>query len=426
MGSKLLKLLLILVLAFVMWGVYQTGIKLSTQKTPFIQNLLSKKKDQPAQPQASSGSGTEQNKAPQPAQVDQPEQPQAPSEPSPIMVRVFKMKPTDFRDFLPVMGTVKGKTEVELKFEVPGVIKKIYFREGEKIKKGALIAYLVPDDAKLKLKYARNKFISAQAAYESSLKKYEINQKLFEVGAIIKSKMEEAALDARSAKAQVDTAKAEEDLAKNDFRKVFLYANKEGLMGPREAEEGEFVTSQDKMATLLEISEVYIEVGIVERDINKVRLGQTASIYVDAYPNLAFEGTVDSVYPIIEGKSRTLTAKIKVDNKAGMLMPGMFSRAEISIADLKQVLIIPTSSIMQAGGGKILVPVVPKATLRTGEDGIQTGVVQIRRVVQGYATNDYVQVSQGLGVDDLIVIETQGELKDNAKVKIVGTEELGI
>jgi RND family efflux transporter MFP subunit len=197
-------------------------------------------------------------------------------------------------------------------------------------------------------------------------------------------------------------------------------------MGPREAEEGEFVTSQDKMGTLFETFEVYIEVGIVERDINKVRLGQKASIYVDAYPNVVFEGTVDSVYPVIEGKSRTLTAKIKVDNKDGMLMPGMFSRAEISIADLKHVLIIPTSSIMQAGGGKILVPVIPKATLRTGEDGIQTGVVQIRRVVQGYATNDYVQVTQGLGEDDLVVIETQGELKDNAKVKIVGTEELGI
>ena len=419
MGSKLLKFLLILVLAFVMWGVYQTGIKLSTQKTPFIQDMISKVKKGPSPDQ-------KQTAATPSRQEEPPAQQQAPSEPAPIMVRVFKMKPTDFHDFLPVMGTVKGKTEVELKFEIPGVIKKIYFKEGEKVRKSALIAYLVPDDAKLKLKYARNKFIAAQAAYESSMKKYEINQKLFEVGAIIKSKMEEAELDARSAKAQVDTAKAEEDLAKNDFRKVFLYSTKDGVMGPREAEEGEFVTSQDKMGTLFEINEVYIEVGIVERDINKVRLGQKASIYVDAYPTRAFEGTVDSVYPIIEGKSRTLTAKIKVDNKEGLLMPGMFSRAEISIADLKQVLIIPTSSVMHAGGGKILVPVVPKTTLRTGEDGIQTGTVQIRRVVQGYATNDYVQVAQGLGEDDLIIIETQGELKDNAKVKIVGTEELGL
>ncbi|MFA5430415.1 MAG: efflux RND transporter periplasmic adaptor subunit, partial [Candidatus Omnitrophota bacterium] len=306
MGSKLLKLLLILVLAFVMWGVYQTGIKLSTQKTPFIQDMINKVKKEP--PPAAQ----KQNAATPARQEEPPAQQQAPSEPAPIMVRVFKMKPTDFHDFLPVMGTVKGKTEIELKFEIPGVIKKIYFKEGEKVRKSALIAYLVPDDAKLKLKYARNKFISAQAAYESSLKKYEINQKLFEVGAIIKSKMEEAELDARSAKAQVDTAKAEEDLAKNDFRKVFLYSTKDGVMGPREAEEGEFVTSQDKMGTLFEISEVYIEVGIVERDINKVRLGQKASIYVDAYPTRVFEGTVDSVYPIIEGKSRTLTAKIKV------------------------------------------------------------------------------------------------------------------
>lgn len=424
MGSKLIKLLLILVLAFVMWGVYQTGMKLSTSKdkASFLTNMISKVKNEPPP------SSSEENKnpaAPAEGKEQVTAQPQAPEEPSAIMVRVFKLKPTDFRDFLPVMGTVKGKTEVELKFELPGIIKKIYFREGERIKKNSLIAYLMPEDAKLKLKYARNKYISAVTAYEASLKKYEINQKLFEVGAIIKSKMEEAALEARSAKAQVETAKAEEDLAKNDYRKIYLYAPKDGLMGPREAEEGEFVTSQDKMSTLLETGEVFIEVGVVERDINKVRLGQKASVYVDAYPNVTFEGTVDNIYPIVEGKSRTLTVKIKVNNKEGLLMPGMFSRAEISIADLKHVMIIPTSSIMQASAGMILVPVVPKETLRTGDDGIQSGVVQIRRVMQGYATNDYVQISQGLSEDDLIVIETQGELKDNAKVKIIGTEEIG-
>jgi len=117
MGSKLLKFLLILVLAFVMWGVYQTGIKLSTQKTPFIQDMISKVKKGPSPDQKQTAA----------QQEEPPAQQQAPSEPAPIMVRVFKMKPTDFHDFLPVMGTVKGKTEVELKFEIPGVIKKIYF-----------------------------------------------------------------------------------------------------------------------------------------------------------------------------------------------------------------------------------------------------------------------------------------------------------
>ncbi len=397
-------------IVFIGWGMLKTSLKLSKEKTTV--STVSKK---PAQEEIIPKE-TETKKT-TPAELATPAQGR------PILVRAFKVKATDFQDILPVMGTVKGKTQIELKFEINGVIQKIYFREGEKIKRGDLIASQDPKDANLRVAYVTNKFNATQAAYNSIQKKLEVHQKLYEAGAIIKSKLEEVALECDSARFQVETTKSEMELAENELNKTHIYATTDGVMGPREREEGEFVTPQDKLGSLFEISEVFVEVGVVERDINKIKLEQKAKIYVDAHPNVAFEGKVDSIFPIVEGKSRTLTAKIKVPNPEGLLFPGMFSRAEISIVELKNAFIIPTTCLVAAGKGITLVPVIPVESIEKSEDGTETGIVQLRRVNLGYLTSDYAQITQGLRTDDLVVLEAQGELKDNSTVKVVGVEE---
>ncbi len=346
------------------------------------------------------------------------------TEPGLVMVRTFTVSPQDFNDQLPVMGTIKAKAEIPLKFEINGVISKINFREGEKIKKGDIIMELDPKDMQFKFNYTKNKFNSAQASYNSALKKLEVHQKLYDAEAIIKSKLEEVQLDSESAKYQVETARSEMELAENEFKKITLSANKDGVMGKREAEEGEFVTPQDTAASFYEISEVYVEVGVVERDIDKVKLGQKAKAFVDAHPNTIFEGVVENIYPTVEGKSRTLTAKIKVDNVNGMLMPGMFCRAEIAIIEFKNTIIVPATCIINTGKDSNLIPVISPQTIIKTDEETETGIVQLRKVKIGYATTDYAQVEEGLNDKDLVVLEAQGELKDNSKVKIIGKEEL--
>jgi len=320
------------------------------------------------------------------------------------------------------MGTVKGKTEIPLKFEVSGVINKINFREGEKIKKGDVIACIDPKDVQLKYVYAKNKFNSTQASANSAKKRLEVFQKLYDAGAILKTKLEEIELEYESAKYQVETARSEMDLAENELGKTCITATKDGVMGPREAEEGQFITQQDKAGTLFEIREVFVEVGVVERDIDKIKIGQKTKVFVDAYQNSPFEGTVAYIFPVVEGKSRTLTVKIKVDNPESQLLPGMFSRAEILLHEVQNALIVPMTSLYPTGN-IYRAPVIPAETIKTDEDGFQTGRLEMRTVTVPYKTSDYAQVSEGLKANDYIVTEVQGEFKDKAKVKIVGTEE---
>ncbi|MEA3328408.1 MAG: efflux RND transporter periplasmic adaptor subunit [Candidatus Omnitrophota bacterium] len=395
---------------FIAWGVVKTtSIRLPGQKS------LSKA----STPTKSSRLSTEKTSF---EEIPKPlEQPEA----RPILVRALKVMPISFSDVLPVMGTVKGEREIELRFEINGVIKTIHFREGAKIKKGDLIVSLNPEDAQLKLEYAKSKLASSRAAYRSSLKKLEVQQKLYEAGAIIKARLEEIELECESAKFQSETIKAEQELAENELKKTSLYALMDALMGPREAEEGEFVTPQDKVGSLLETKNVLIEVGIVERDIHKIKLGQKAKVFVDAYPDTAFNGKIDNIFPIVEGRSRTLTAKIKVNNTKGLLLPGMFCRAEVVIIELSDALIIPSASLIITGSETMMVPVIPAESFKVNENEVKTGKVRLSRVTRGYATSDYVQIVEGLKVNDLVVIEARGELQDGSLVQITAIEEIG-
>jgi RND family efflux transporter MFP subunit len=351
--------------------------------------------------------------------------PSVPEEPILPQVRTLKLKALDFKDILPVMGTIKGVTEIPLKFEINGVVQKINFREGEKIKQGDQIASIDSRDVELKVSYAKAKFNAAQAAYNSVQKQLEIHRKLYEAGAIIKTKMEQIELEVESARYQLETARSEEELASNELRKTFLYAAKDGVMGVRDAEEGEFVTPQDKVATIYEIADVYVEVGVVERDIEKIKLGQKATVFVDAYPSIAFQGAVAYIFPVVEGKSRTLTVKIKVPNPNGLLLPGMFARAEMNIVELPGALMIPASALINSNGISLL-SVIPARTIKATAQDEQTGVAQVVKVKTGYLTSDYAQILEGAAENDLVILEVQGELKENAAVKIVGTEELSL
>lgn len=349
-----------------------------------------------------------------------------------IPVKVFKIKKTDFKDTLPCIGNIKGYKEIDLKFQTSGVVESFNFEEGEKIQEGDIIASLVQRDALLKLKYA-----------EIELNK---NQKLFDIGALSKLKL--------------DQTKLEYESAKSDLDKTNIYAMSNGLLGSKIADPGTYATPNEEVGTFVSIDKVYAEFSIIEKDVPKLALGQKAEVFIDAYPAKAFSGAVDTIAPIIEGKSRTETVKIELDNKEGILKPGMFTRALIATYEKKDALIIPASSLKKKEADYFVYVVhkeepkeeAPAAAAKQEEKpsrflGIfkmkkkeppaeaakedasaqekeaEYGTVEIRKLKVGYMTQDLVEVEEGLKEDEAIIVEVQEEFKDKARVEISEVQE---
>lgn len=329
-----------------------------------------------------------------------------------IAVRCYRTALTDFKDELPVMGTVKGALEIELKFEINGVIESINFREGDVVYENDLIASLGKKDAQLKVDYSKSKLETAKTQYLAAEKKLEIHKNLYDIGGIIKAKLEEVELEAKGAELQVESAEVELKSAESEFKKTDLYAPRDGVIGSRDAEIGEFVTPQNKVATLYDTMKVFVELGIVEKDIDKMALGQNVVVTVDAYPGMEFMGTVDNIFPVIEGKSRTLTARVGINNPNALLLPGMFARAMITVAEFKNAMVVPSLSLNKTEEGGYTVFVVNKDS-----------TVSSKSVEVAYVTTDYSVVSSGLYEDELVVTDTPQELKDGTPVKVIDVEE---
>jgi len=333
-----------------------------------------------------------------------------------VTVRAYRVVRGDFIDVLPGMGTIKGDREVELRFESNGIVDSINFFEGDLVRRGDIIATLVPKDALLKLEYSKTKLKTQQFSEEAAKKKLEIHQKLYDDGIIIKPKLEEVQIEYEGAKSQSQSAQKEVEFALSELDKTYRYSPINGVMGTRDVEVGEFVTSNIKVASLYDTSTVIAEMGVIEKDINRVALGQKAKVTVDTYPGVEFEGQIENIAPIVEGKSRTLTVKIRIknDNPRGTLLPGMFARVWISVYEKKNTVRLPSACLydLDNNGEFDSVYVV------SSENIAKATPVKI-----GYVSTDYIEIIDGLREGEQVVSESMAELKDNVKVDVIEVQE---
>jgi membrane fusion protein (multidrug efflux system) len=318
-------------------------------------------------------------------------------------VKAYKVKRMDFKDTLPVMGRIEGCREIELKFDSKGNIESFNFEEGERILEGDIIASVDQKDALLKLKYASLELEKAK--------------KLYEVGGVDK--------------VAVDQKQLEYESAKRDLEKTNIYAFSDGYLGSKDKDVGSFVTSQDKVGTFVDFSEVCATFDVIEEDSPKMELGQNVEIFLDAYPGTSYKGTIDKISPMIEGRTRTQTVQADIDNEDSLLKPGMFARGIINTYEKKDALIIPASAFKKKENQYYVYVVHPEEkeeeeeTKAAGGYEIEgeTGTVEEREVEIEYLTHDVAEISKGLKEEELIIRELHQEYKDKDKVEITEIQE---
>ncbi|MFH2137264.1 MAG: efflux RND transporter periplasmic adaptor subunit [Candidatus Omnitrophota bacterium] len=325
-----------------------------------------------------------------------------------LAIKVYKVSRATFEDFLPAMGSIKGIYTRKMNFEVAGIVEEVNFREGDIVKAGQLIGRLKQEEGRLKIDYNRAKLKSAMVSLSQAEKKAELYRKLYEIGAINRLKLSEIEAEAGNAKHQVEAANVEIESAKEELKKTEMYAPTDCIISERNIQKGELVTPYTQAAIeVVEISTVFAEVGIVERDITKVKIGQLARIYVDAYPDLPFDGIVDNIFPKLSEKTRTLPLEIKIDNSRRMLMPGMFSRADIILFEKPGVISVPRIGIKKGEEASIVYVVDEK-----------TNTVAERLVELGYESTDYVEIVRGLSEGDLVAISNVEGLTAGTPVQV--------
>ena len=317
----------------------------------------------------------------------------------PLPVKVYKVTHVNFRDTLPALGSTRGFREYDLKFLTGGTIEYINFREGEKITQGDIIASLDQKEPLLKLEYTKIE--------------YEKMKKLYDLGSILEAKFKQSQIEYQSAKAELD--------------KTNIVAFSDGYIATVTAEKGANVTPQDKIATFVDFKDVFVEFGVIEKEVSKLKEGQSVELSLDAFPDEIFKGQIDSLSPVVEGRTRTMKVRGKIANPDERIRPGMFGRVSVLVYEKDEALVIPSAAFKKKEDQYFVYVVHPdEGTVPEGatpESATVYGTIEVRNIEVQYATPDSIEVKEGVEEGELVAVDVDQELPDKTRVEVSETQE---
>jgi len=175
---------------------------------------------------------------------------------------------------------------------------------------------------------------------------------------------------------------------------VTMYSPASGVVTELKVMQGQAIQAGMDLYTITNLSQVWVDADIREADAALVSVGASATLTLAAYPGKQYVGRVGYIYPTVAAQSRTLKARIVVNNSSGALKPGMYATVYLT-APTRSALTVPSSAVVQtgerslifvdAGGGK-LVP---------------------HNVEVGHASGDYTEVLSGIGPGQRVVTSAQ-------------------
>ena len=207
-----------------------------------------------------------------------------------------------------------------------------------------------------------------------------------------------------NSQAAVDAAQSQLTLAKRNLGYTVVAAPMAGYVSDRPADIGEYVSPQQKVATIVSLNPLRVRIDIPEQAIPQIHNGQGVSVRVAAYPDRNFAGHVARVSPSVTAASRTLTIEAEVENPNAELKPGQFATVRILLSQTEPALLVPQKALRTISGSTYVFV-------------IKNGHAEQRLVQQGQTEGDLVELKSGVAADELIATSNVDQLSDGAEVK---------
>jgi HlyD family secretion protein len=248
-------------------------------------------------------------------------------------------------------GTLEALTTVKVGSQVAGISAEIHADFNDRVKKGQVLAVLDPtpfiaavNQTKAQLERARIQALDAEA-------KYKRQQALFEAKLVSEDQLETAKAAYHQALAQVTELEAALERAETNLRYSVIRSPIDGVVVSRDYDVGQTVAASFQAPTLFTIAEdltrMRLTCDVSEADIGQVREGQLVLFSVDSYPEKEFEGRVAQIRlsPKVANNVVTYPVVVEVENKDGLLLPGMTAEVHIQVAKAEDALRVPAAAL---------------------------------------------------------------------------------
>jgi multidrug efflux system membrane fusion protein len=322
------------------------------------------------------------------------------NKPPPTLVTAAEAKSEVIPNLLNAVGDLAAVHQVNVTSDVSGRITNIMFEAGSTVKSGQPLVQLFdgPDQGDL-------------ASFKAQATVANLNL----------DRAKQLAARQFGPQATVDTAQAAYDQAQAGIAKTeavisqkLVRAAFDGVLGVRRVEVGQYLTAGTQIVTLTDLSAVYANFTVTEKDSGTLKVGQTVRITVDAYPGRKFEGQLTTIEPQISADTRNIRVQATIQNPDGILKPGMFASTTVVLPDKAAVVTVPETAVDYTLYGDSVYLITEKK----GDDG-KTSLNAVRTFVQtGDRIDGRAVIVRGVKAGDKVVQVGQLKLQSGVAVAI--------
>jgi membrane fusion protein (multidrug efflux system) len=328
--------------------------------------------------------------------MEQQSQPQPPAEVSATIATAESWLPE-----IKATGSIEAVNGIRVANEVPGVVKKINFESGDRVKAGDVLIQL---DAEIDEAAVRTRRADAQLARQE----FQRISDLLPRQAVSQSRYDEA-------KASLDAAQARVNEAEAQLNKKTIRAPFDGAVGLRLVDRGEYLPTGAAIVEINMLDPIYADYTLSEKELSRLDTGYDVAVTVAAVPEKIFEGKVTAINSSVNPTTRTVRVRATLANPERILRPGMFATIATRQPEPVVVITLPRTAISYNTYGDFVF------VIEENDDGDL--VVNRRTVTTGNTRDGRAVVTEGLKEGEQVV--SKGLLRLRAGQKVTIQEESG-
>lgn len=312
------------------------------------------------------------------------------------------------------IGSAVAIQTVTVRPQVDGRIDKVFFHEGQAVKKGELLAQIDPRPFNILLQQAQGNLVRDQATLEGSNAALERLTKLAGEKYVSPQDVQNQKALVGQTKGSVLIDQAQIETAQLNLSYARITAPIDGVTGIRLIDPGNYVRAGDAggLVMITQLDPIAVIFSLPQDDLPKVaeQLAHGAVLTVDAYDRGGITKLATGELKLIDNQVVTSTATIRLKavfpNTDRRLWPNMFVKARLHLETRKDVLVIPSSALQRGPRGPFVYAIKPDQT------------AEVRLVEVELSLADQTVIRKGVSEGEQVVVEGQGQLRPGAKVQV--------
>jgi len=316
-----------------------------------------------------------------PAKKEEPGKGAAPTlEFTPADIAVVELR--ELSRILPISGSLSPVVQSTVRSKVPGEVRRVLFREGEKVAQGQLLVEIDTADLQARLDAQVASLEEAKAKLSIAAKNRDNGVQLRKQGFISQNAFDTTQSAYEAAAAGVKSAEAQVRLARNATQDAVVRAPIAGVVAKKMVNAGEKVGVDSALVTIVDLTRMEIEAPAPASEVPAIRIGEAATFRVGGFGERDFTGRLERINPTTEPGSRSITLYLSVDNRDGALRGGMFAKGSLVLDKSAAAPVIPASAVREEAGQSFVFTVeqgkVGRRAVQLGMREEQSGLVEVR------------------------------------------------